>query len=183
MGKQILTKERLIKDQHQNIQIIVSFIFMFVGIAGLVALIINAPGLISYTGLTPIIILGIFVSVFSLIGALLLKSAMSSAKSIKDGDFFIFEDVVTDKKIVEVTNNAHKHRWKGVYTFAQYDKLVERNVDAVDYNETQIGDTFYLLKLKNEQYVTHIYPKSKYNLDQYLESKVTSATIAYHKDC
>ena len=166
MEKQILTKERLIKDQHQNIQIIFSFIFMFVGIAGLVALIINAPGLISYTGLTPIVILGIFVSVFSLIGALLLKNVMSSAKSIKDGDFFIFEDVVTDKKIVEIYVKVHRHRWKGQYTFEQYYKLVERNIDAVDYAEAQIGDTFYLLKLKNEQYVTHIYPKSKYALDQ-----------------
>ncbi len=151
--------------------------------AGLCALTIFANKLITYVGFAPIVFLGIFALFFSLIGGILFHSARSSIQAIKNDQFYICEDTVADKKLIKAyhgSNARHSRRvLKGVFVFDQYYKLVSKNIDAVEYNATQIGDTFYLLKLQNDQCVTYIYPKAKYDLDTDLSKRITSISSAY----
>ena len=183
MEKQLLSRNRVLKDMKIATPIIVGTLFLLIAASAIVVVALNMEKLQELAGNEIFIPLFGFSSLFGLVGLLLLVVMIGECNAIKRGNFYVFEDVLAEKPVQTFYRSGktvnHQYEEESL-KFQEYYKLTQKHINKTDKtNNVQIGDVCYLIKIAHKSQITAVYPKSAYQLDSDLARKLTSATIAF----
>lgn len=160
--KTIITSEFLLKEYHSTKKIFLFSIFVIAGLFCFICPVFYSKGISNI--LTNMAFMLIIAIPFCGIGLKNILNIVKQKKRIKNNNYFIMEDVVVKKSMLQHGISSNKSDSYCQLDFEKHSKesgkavVVKRSV----YNEIKKGDLFYLVYVNKK--LLGFYPASKYEL-------------------
>jgi hypothetical protein len=169
--RRALTKAKIIRDLNIRQSVEIGIMFMIVGVAGVGVILWQFDEMISRLRMLMATV-GLFSLVFVALGIFMLFVALKDLRSIKTGNFNIFQDAV--KKVEPESGTVNKRVYFEEYTKLRGFWAVNINVDKVN-----VGDKYFLVKLSSSNFVALAYPCAIFNIGNDIKESVTTADTVF----
>ena len=147
-----------VKSNHTVLKIILSFLLMMLIIIPFVMEDMTVLGFVASM---------LFCGGFSIMGIVLFFSALKSRAKLAAGQYFIYVDMVTGKRI-QKDDDADSYYLQ----FAR--NKFEKSVSKRTYESTHMGTQYYLVQLTNENQAYAAYPANEYYIDKSVQRNFRS---------